>query len=277
MGIGVVGAGTMGIGIVHSFLVSGYDVILVEQSQERRDQALTTLRGIFDDGCRRGKLTRTDADAALARVSAITGIEQFPTELDLVVEAVPELPELKRELLARIERRSPRIIGSNTSSISIDQLATALSDPGRFLGVHYFNPVWAKRLVELVVGSATSPAVVDDVRKLMAATGKEAITVHDSPGFASSRLGVLLGLEAIRMVESRVATAEDIDTAMTLGYGHPMGPLRLTDLVGLDVRLDIARNLQQSYGARFSPPRLLEELVAQGNLGKKTGKGFFTW
>lgn len=277
MGVGVVGAGTMGLGIVHSFATSGYDVVLVEQSVERRDAALAALREVLESGRTRGKLSQEEMDSALARTTAVTDVDELPEDLDVVIEALPELPDLKRDLLARIERRRPRVLGTNTSSISIDQLAVAVSEPGRFIGIHYFNPVWAKKLVEVVVGTATEPGVVDAVRGLLAATGKEAIVVRDSPGFASSRLGVLLGLEAMRMVEEGVASAEDIDTAMTLGYGHPMGPLRLTDLVGLDVRLDIARNLQKTYGDRFAPPALLEELVAKGDLGKKTGQGFFTW
>jgi 3-hydroxybutyryl-CoA dehydrogenase len=277
MGVGVVGAGTMGLGIVHAFATSGFEVVLVESSTERRDAAVAALRAVLESGLSRGKVTRAEVEAALDRTTAVTSVDELPEGLDLVVEAVPELPDLKRELLARIERRGPRILGTNTSSISIDQLAVAVADPARLLGVHYFNPVWAKKLVELVVGSATDPAVVVEVQELMAATGKEAIVVRDAPGFASSRLGVLLGLEAMRMVEEGVASPEDIDTAMTLGYGHPMGPLRLTDLVGLDVRLDIARNLQKTYGDRFAPPALLQELVAKGDLGKKTGKGFFSW
>lgn len=173
------------------------------------------------------------------------------------------------------ETREPLALGSNTSSISINELAATLSCPAASPGVHYFNPVWAKRLVELVVGAATTPEPVEQVRALLAKTSKDAIVVTDTPGFASSRLGVLLGLKAIRMLQAGAASAHDIDRTMTEGYGHPMGPLRLTDLVGLDVRLDIAAYLERAYGERFATPELRRTLVRNGELGQKTGKGCY--
>ncbi|MEU7748883.1 3-hydroxyacyl-CoA dehydrogenase family protein [Nonomuraea sp. NPDC049158] len=169
------------------------------------------------------------------------------------------------------------VIASNTSGISLDTLAEALGGPERFLGLHFFNPVPASKLVEVVVATATDPGLRDRAVAWVEALGKTAVVVRDAPGFASSRLGVVLGLEAIRMVEAGVASAEDIDAAMTLGYGHPTGPLRLTDLVGLDVRLGIARYLEREWGARFTPPDLLVRLVEQGHLGRKTGRGFYDW
>lgn len=275
--VGVIGAGTMGIGIAHSFMTSGIHTTLVEPDEAQRARAAGRLDEVLADGVRRGRLTPEQRAAAAGQVRLAGAIADLPPGLDLVVEAVPERADLKAGVLRAAEARVPRALGSNTSSISISELAAGLDRPAAFLGVHYFNPVWAKRLVELIVGQATPPGLIGQVRDLLAATGKDVIIVTDTPGFASSRLGVLLGLEAIRMLESGVASAEDIDRAMTQGYGHPMGPLRLTDLVGLDVRLDIAAYLEQAYGARFAPPQLLRKLVSQGRLGQKTGQGFYTW
>ena len=249
----------------------------MEPDDGQRARAQARLGEVLADGVRRGRLTPDQQAAAAGKLQLASAISELPVGLDLVVEAVPERASLKAGVLRAAETREPRALGSNTSSISISELAASLDRPEAFLGVHYFNPVWAKRLVELIVGRATPPGLVERVRGLLATTGKDAIVVTDTPGFASSRLGVLLGLEAIRMLEAGVATAEDIDRAMTDGYGHPMGPLRLTDLVGLDVRLDIAAYLEQAYGARFTPPELLRELVRKGHLGQKTGQGFYTW
>jgi 3-hydroxybutyryl-CoA dehydrogenase len=169
------------------------------------------------------------------------------------------------------------VVGTNTSSLPVGELALAVPEPSRFLGMHFFNPVPASRLVEVVVGPATAPEVVDRVVGWVGRLGKAAVVVQDSPGFASSRLGLALGLEAIRMVEQGVASPADIDTAMELGYKHPTGPLRLTDLVGLDVRLGIAEHLARTLGERFAPPQLLRDMVARGELGRKSGQGFYSW
>jgi 3-hydroxybutyryl-CoA dehydrogenase len=199
-------------------------------------------------------------------------------ECGLVVEAVPESVELKAAVLDRVEAIAPgAALATNTSSLSVDRLAAGLARPDRLLGLHFFNPVPASALVEIVVGASTSPALVDVARSWVAALGKTAITVTDSPGFASSRLGVALALEAMRMLEEGVASAVDIDTAMTLGYRHPMGPLRTTDVVGLDVRLAIAEHLAREVGERFEPPAILREKVAAGQLGRKAGQGFYAW
>lgn len=275
--VGVIGAGTMGIGIAHSFMTSGILTALVEPDDGQRARAAARLDELLADGVRRGRLTADQQAAAAARLTLVSAIPELPAGLDLIVEAVPERADLKVQVLRAAEAREPRALGSNTSSISISELAAGLNRPAAFLGVHYFNPVWAKRLVELIVGAATPAELVGQVRALLARTAKDAIVVQDTPGFASSRLGVLLGLEAIRMVEAGVASAEDVDRAMTEGYGHPMGPLRLTDLVGLDVRLDIAAYLERAYGERFAAPQLLRDLVSQGHLGQKTGQGFYRW
>ena len=273
----VLGGGRMGAGIAHAFLLAGSEVSVIERDDEQaasaRDRVLDSVR----TSIRRGATTESEAE--LARRLAVGATDEPLALSDLVVEAVPEDFELKVATLTRIEAgvRGAALIASNTSSMSIDDLAHALSDPGRFVGMHFFNPVPASTLVELVRGSTTRDGVVAEAQRLVALIGKTAVTVSDSPGFASSRLGVALGLEAIRMLEDGVASAADIDLAMTLGYKHPVGPLRLTDIVGLDVRLGIAEYLHQRLGERFEPPALLREKVAAGELGRKSGRGFFEW
>jgi 3-hydroxybutyryl-CoA dehydrogenase len=198
---------------------------------------------------------------------------------DLVVEAIPEIPELKAAALSEVEAllRDDAVLATNTSSLSIDDLAAPLARPGRFLGLHFFNPVPVSTLVEVVAGAATDPALVATAGDWVRALGKTPVAVRDAPGFASSRLGVAIALEAIRMLEQGVASAEDIDAAMVLGYKHATGPLRTTDVVGLDVRLGIAEYLHAQLGERFEPPALLRDMVAAGKLGRKTGEGFFVW
>lgn len=269
--VGVYGGGRMGAGIAHAFLVTGTDVVVVESGEEAaaaaRERVERSLAAAVERGFTgtAGSLTVTTDPAALERCT-------------LVVEAVPEVPGLKRDVLATIARVAPdAAIATNTSSIPISTLASALPDPARLVGMHFFNPVPASDLVEVVVGPATDPALVISAQGWVEGLGKTGITVTDSPGFASSRLGVVLALEAVRMLEEGVASAEDIDLAMTLGYRHPVGPLRTTDLVGLDVRLDIAETLARELGERFAPPRLLREKVARGELGRKSGRGFYSW
>ncbi|HEV8022059.1 MAG TPA: 3-hydroxyacyl-CoA dehydrogenase family protein [Candidatus Lustribacter sp.] len=222
-------------------------------------------------------LAESGAGVTVVDVDTEATIETLPAGLDLIVEAVPEQAELKRSVLARCALREPRLLASNTSGISIDELAAGLPAPDRFLGLHFFNPVSAMKLVEIVLGSRTGDAARARALALCVQLGKTSIVVRDMPGFASTRLGIALGLEAMRMVEDGVAAPADIDRAMELGYRHPMGPLKLTDLVGLDVRLDIARNLERTYGARYHPPQLLVDMVAAGHLGKKSGRGFYDW
>jgi len=273
----VIGAGTMGTGIGYVAAGAGYQVEIVEVDPSRADSAQRALHNLWDKAVERGRMSAAEADAARTRVCFQTDVAQLADGPDVVVEAVPERVDLKRRVLAAAEARRPALLASNTSSISIGTLAEPLAAPGRFLGLHFFNPVWSMALLEIVVGAATSEATVAAARTLAARLGKDPIVVKDMPGFATSRLGVALGLEAIRMVEDGVASAEDIDKAMKLGYRHPMGPLELSDLVGLDVRLDIARTLAAAYGERFTPPRLLEEMVAAGKLGRKSGEGFYRW
>lgn len=271
----VLGGGTMGAGIAQVLLEAGCEVVVVEADQRSAARAKSR---IIEGLTRRKDVTVEELKARTGRLGTTSDLSE-PLGVELVVEAIPEIPDAKRDLLAAAEKVVPptALLASNTSSLSITDLAGALERPERFLGMHFFNPVPLSALVELVVGDATTPAAVDDAKQWVARLGKESIEVRDSPGFATSRLGVALGLEAIRMLEEGVASAADIDQGMVLGYRHPMGPLRLTDLVGLDVRLAIAEHLAATLGPRFEPPALLREKVAAGELGKKTGRGFYEW
>jgi len=272
-----VGAGTMGIGIAYVAASAGYAVELVEIDVERGRAALNTLHTLWGRAVDRGKLSTAEAAAGRGRLTVRRELAEVAAGPDVIVEAVPERLLLKRTVLAAAEARQPALLATNTSSIPIAELATGLSAPERFIGLHFFNPVWAMALLEVVVGPATAAETTDAAVALAGRLGKDPIVVRDLPGFATSRLGVTLGLEAIRMVADGVASPADIDKAMVLGYRHPVGPLELTDLVGLDVRLDIARTLQAAYGDRFAPPPLLESMVADGRLGKKSGEGFYRW
>lgn len=278
--IAVIGSGTMGHGIAQVAAFSRCEAVLYDVDPGALERATAAIAANLAKGVELGKVSPDEAEATRSRI--VTTAE-LPRALDgarLVIEAVPEVADLKRRIFAEVEANTgpDTLLASNTSSLSIESLAQGLRRPERFVGLHFFNPVHIMKLVEVVWGPRTADdtraAAVAFVRRL----GKEPIVVRDSPGFASSRLGVLLGLEAIRMVEEGVATPEDIDTAMTLGYRHPMGPLRLTDLVGLDVRLGIAEYLHEALGSEaFRPPDLLRSMVAQGKLGKKTGQGFYDW
>jgi 3-hydroxybutyryl-CoA dehydrogenase len=276
----VLGAGTMGHGIAQVLAQVGIEVRLYDVDAPRVEGGLERIRHNLDKGVELGKVDPADRDAALGRVSASTDLAAAVEGTDLVVEAAPEKMELKRSLFGEVEAAAPEdaLLATNTSSLSIARLGEALARPERFLGLHFFNPVHLMKLVEVVWGPSTDRSYLEAAVQLVGRLGKEPVVVKDSPGFASSRLGVLLGLEAIRMVEEGVASAEDIDRAMELGYRHPMGPLKLGDLVGLDVRLGIAEYLHEELGSEaFRPPELLREMVAEGRTGKKAGRGFYDW
>jgi 3-hydroxybutyryl-CoA dehydrogenase len=272
--VGVVGGGRMGAGIAQVFAVAGACVTIVEESPAAAATARERVSAGLARAAERGRLTET-VDGVLARID----LGLLPADAELVVEAVPEDAGLKVRVLAAAEAAvgEHAVLASNTSSLSIAGLADGLARPERLVGMHFFNPVPASDLVEVVVGPRTAGAVRDLAVGWVGALGKTEVVVRDSPGFATSRLGVLLGLEAIRMLEEGVADAASIDRAMELGYRHPMGPLRSTDLVGLDVRLAIAEHLRRELGDRFAPPRLLRDKVARGELGRKTGQGFYAW
>lgn len=275
--IGVVGGGTMGVGIVYVFAMAGFEVFLVEPDAGSTKRALATLRETATGAVSRGKMTVAAAEANLARVMTLDSTDGLPEALDLVIETVPEKRALKEKVLGQIAGRTPKLIASNTSAMSIDELARAVRDPETFLGMHFFNPVWSLKLVEVIRGAQTDEASVSQACAFAEAIGKSSAVVTDTPGFATSRLDLVQALEAIRMVETGVARAEDIDRAITTAYRHPVGPLRLSDMVGLDVRLDIARQLAGILGAHFEPPQLLQDMVARGELGQKSGKGFYDW
>jgi len=274
--IAIVGGGTMGAGIAHAFLTSGARVTIIETDAVRAVAALRRVEEFVSKSDERGTLSES-REEIVARLRTTTDPDGAATA-GLFVEAVPESIDLKRAVLSRAQTSAPGAwLATNTSSLSIGAVAAALGDPSRLIGLHFFNPVPASKLVEIVVTPHSAPELVQLARSWVADLGKESIVATDSPGFASSRLGVALSLEAMRMVEEGVASAEDIDLAMELGYRHPVGPLRTTDLVGLDVRLAIAEYLSSELGPRFEPPEILRRLVRDGDIGRKSGRGFYEW
>jgi 3-hydroxybutyryl-CoA dehydrogenase len=278
--IAVIGAGTMGHGIAQVAAQAGYSVALADVNDEMTARGLSKIEDNLKKGVERGKVTDAEKREALSRIRTTTNLQDAASESGLVIEAVIEKLDAKRALFTELDRFCPAetILATNTSSLSIESIAAATTSRNRVIGMHFFNPVHIMKLIEVVIGPESSSETLRAVLAVAERMGKEAITVKDAPGFATSRLGVALGLEAMRMLESGVATAEDIDKAMVLGYNHPMGPLRLTDLVGLDIRLNIADYLFEKLGSEvFRPPDILGRKVSEGKLGKKTGEGFYHW
>jgi len=276
----VIGAGTMGHGIAQVAAASGIDAVLHDVSPKAIEMGIAAVHANLIKGLEKGKITPAQKVTVLQRLHAGPDLAEALAGADVVVEAVPEKLELKQKIFSAVDALvDPGVLlASNTSSLPITRIAEATARPERVLGLHFFNPVHLMPLLEIVRGERTSNEALARALVLAEALGKEAIVVQDSPGFASSRLGLVLGLEAMRMLEQGVASAEDIDKAMTLGYRHPMGPLRLTDLVGLDVRLAIAEYLHRELRSEaFRPPEILRRLVAEGRLGKKSGRGFYDW
>lgn len=279
MQITVLGAGSMGHGIAQVSAMAGHEVVLRDIEDAFVEDGLEGIRDNLQGGVDRDKVSETEMEATLDRIEGMTDLEQAVADADLVVEAVPEEMELKKEVFSDVEAAADEetVIASNTSSLSVTEMASALDRPARAIGLHFFNPPHIMDLVEIVVAEQTDGRTeafaVDYVKDLE----KEAVVVRDTAGFASSRLGVATGLEAIRMVEEGVASPADIDEAMKIGYGYPMGPLELTDHVGLDVRLHIVEHLREELGERFKPPQTLRRKVRAGNLGKKSGEGFYVW
>lgn len=275
----VIGAGTMGHGIAQVLAMSGIEARLFDIDAAVVEKALARVRANLDKGVEKGKVEPAVRDGALERLSGTTKLDEAADGVQAVVEAVPEKLELKQSIFRDLSARlgADVLLATNTSSLSIADIAGVAAHPERVTGMHFFNPVHIMKLVEVVRTEHSSDEAVATSVGLAERMGKEPITVTDSPGFASSRLGLAIGLEAMRMVEDGVASAEDIDKAMTLGYGFPMGPLRLTDLVGLDTRLSISEYLTREVGERFAAPDILREKVERGELGKKSGQGFYTW
>ena len=278
--ITILGAGTMGHGIAQVCSMAGYTTVLYDISQEAIDTGLKKVEQNLQKGIDRGKVSVETKASALSKLSGNSVLKQAVQQANLIIEAVPEKLELKRSLFQQVDSytASDTIMGSNTSSISIAKIATALTEPSKMIGLHFFNPVHIMKLLEIVVHSGTGQDVIDACQDFSNRIGKESILVQNIPGFATSRLGVALGMEAIRMLQDGVASAEDIDKAMVLGYKHPVGPLKLTDMVGLDVRLAIGEYLAKELNnPAFDPPELLRQKVAAGHVGKKVGQGFYSW
>jgi len=277
--IAVIGTGTMGRGIAYLSALAGYDTVIHDVDGAALDAAKASVESTLKKGVEKGKVADAAAREALGRIQLASELEPAVRTADLIIEAVPEDLDLKMNIFAQADVicSEETILASNTSSISITKLAKSVERRAQFVGMHFFNPPHAMKLVEIVRGERTSDQTIDEARKVAEKMGKQPIVVRDSPGFATSRLGIAIGLEAIRMLEEGVASAEDIDRAMELGYNHPMGPLRLSDLVGLDVRLSIAEYLASTLGPRFEPPELLRKMVREGKLGRKSGRGFYEW
>ena len=276
--VGVVGAGTMGHGIAQVAAMAGYEVVLTDVDADAVARGLAKVTANLDKGVERGKVEPAVRQDTLERLRA--GSMEDVAATDLLIEAVPEKHDLKVGIFQQLEQhaRPDAILATNTSSLSVGGIAAELKRPERVIGTHFFNPVHIMKLLEVIVAERTAPEVLEAVRGFGERIGKEVIVVQDAPGFATSRLGVCLGMEAIRMVEQGVASPEDIDTAMVLGYRHPVGPLKLSDMVGLDVRMHIGEYLAKELGnPAFEPPELMRRMVAEGKLGRKTGQGFYTW
>lgn len=274
----IIGAGTMGHGIAQVAAQSGASVTLIDINQEAVDRGRQAIEKNLNKGIEKGKVTEAQRDETLARLTTSTELSGAKGA-DLVVEAAPERMDLKRKIFQEIctHVSADALIGSNTSSLSITELAATCTHPERFIGTHFFNPPHILKLLELIKADQTSEATLAKAKAMGDQFGRELVVINDSPGFATSRLGLILGIEAMRMVQEGVGSPQDIDRAMELGYRHPMGPLKLTDLVGLDVRLAIAEYLHKELGEQFRPPPLLRKMVRAGKLGKKSGEGFYRW
>jgi len=278
--VAVIGAGTMGAGIAQVCAQAGWETRLYDAFPVGLEAGMARVDAFWDSGISRGKTTPEQKSEWSANLSAVADLAEVVSGVDLVIEAVPEILELKRSIFADLDKLAPEgaVLGTNTSGLRISDIASATGRPDKVVGMHFFNPVPIMKLLELVRHDDISDSTIEFARSVGAAIGKTTILVNDVPGFATSRLGVVLGNEAIRMLAEGVASASDIDTAMRLGYKHPMGPLELSDLVGLDVRRDILNNLAEAFDDEsYRPHPLLDQLVEEGDLGKKTGRGIYDW
>ena len=278
--ITVLGAGQMGQGIAHISALAGFNTRLYDKDKSTLEAAMAAVEQTLSKGVELGKITNADRVRTLERLTPAMTVEHGVEDAGLVIEAIPEDINLKKDLFRQVADSVPEetVLASNTSSLSITEIASGIPSPERVVGMHFFNPPHIIKLLEVIRGEKSASEIVDRVCEIGRQMDREVVLISDSPGFASSRLGVVLGLEAIRMLEQGVASAADIDAAMVHGYRHPIGPLRLTDLVGLDVRLAIAQYLHEKLGSsQFEPPKLLQEMVRDGLLGKKSGKGFYSW
>jgi 3-hydroxybutyryl-CoA dehydrogenase len=279
MQVGILGAGTMGHGIAQVSAMAGHHVVLRDVEEDLVEDGFAAIESNLRGALDRDIIDHEHVEGTLDRIDTTTDLPNAVDGADLVVEAVPEDVEIKRDTFESVERHADEetVIATNTSSLSVTEIASVLDDPGRAVGLHFFNPVHIMELVEVVVAETTSPETAEFAIEFAEGIDKEPVEVRDSAGFATSRLGVSLGVEAMRMLEEGVASPRDLDTAMELGYNHPMGPIELGDVVGLDVRLDILEYLREQLGERFRPPQILRQKVRAGKLGKKTGEGFYVW
>ena len=278
--VAVIGSGTMGSGIAQVCAQTGWETRLYDAFPESLERGMNSVYEFWKDGITRGKNTEEQVNEWSDKLIACENLEEALSGVDLVIEAVPEKIDLKRAIFQNIEQLAPEkaILATNTSGLRISEIASVVKNPERVVGMHFFNPVPIMKLLEVIKHDLSSDGIINEVIKIGREMGKTTIVVGDIPGFATSRLGVVLGNEAIRMLAEGVASASDIDTAMKLGYKHPMGPLELSDLVGLDVRRDILNNLAESFDdPTYLPHPLLDRLVESGELGKKTGQGIYDW
>ncbi len=275
----VVGAGLMGTGIAHGFAVAGSAVVLVDVAEAALDKARASIAGIVEGGVKLGKMAEADAAAALARLSTGTDLAAACTGAALVIETATERLDVKLDILRTADASMPAdaILATNTSALSITEMAAATSDPGRVVGMHFFNPVHKMKLVEIIRGMETRPETIAAAQAHATRLGKTFITVNEAPGFTTSRMSALMGNEAMRMLAEGVASAEDIDTAMRMAFNHPMGPLELGDMTGWDTRLKVLHYLAGTLGDRFRPVPLIEKMVAAGRTGRKTGRGVYAY